>query len=447
MKMQRVVWYEGMKLDPHHFQQADRYNQYYINSRIDFINSNFWGFKLIQIDAAAIAGGLFGLTNCSGIMQDGIVFNMPVNDPLPKVRNFEEFFSATSEKLDVYLAIQVENNAGSNCQLNESSVGNSSRFILQNIDLLDYNTGSNLRSIGLGKPNFQYKFGEESLESYSSIKIGELIRSSDGKYYFDQNFIPTLLDISTSNALMQHSRNVLGAIISKSKELRNQASIKKPDLSMIQVEILLMLQTVNSFIHLLNYYISSGSIHPENLYMLFLNIAGQLSTFSNLGVRISELPIYDHKHLTEIFNQVVNEINMILNIQKTVERKDIIIPLRRQAETLFVGQLSPAHLSAEFYIAVTGEMAEKKIIADLPKNIKISAYEEIFAVHQAGIQGLTVEYIARPPAGVSINEKAHYFKINKEGRFWDKISSKSNIAFFIAAEFKQLQMELVLLTS
>ena len=82
---------------------------------------------------------------------------------------------------------------------------------------------------------------------------------------------------------------------------------------------------------------------------------------------------------------------------------------------------------------------------ELPKNIKISAYEEIFAVHQAGIQGVNIEYVARPPVGISVKEKAHYFKVIKEGRFWDKIVSKNNIAFFIASEFKSLQMELVLL--
>ena len=136
---------------------------------------------------------------------------------------------------------------------------------------------------------------------------------------------------------------------------------------------------------------------------------------------------------------------MMLNVQKTVERKDVVIPLRRQAETLFVGQLSPDQIPAQFFLAVTGDIPEKKIITELPKNIKVSAFEEIFAVHQAGIQGVTVEYIARPPAGVSVNDKAHYFKINKDGRFWEKIVQKNNIAFFIASEFKSLQMELVLL--
>ncbi|MCW9064663.1 MAG: type VI secretion system baseplate subunit TssK [Ignavibacteriaceae bacterium] len=443
--MQRIVWFEGMKLDPHHFQQADRYNQYYFNKRLALINSNYWGLKEIQIDNAALAGGGFNLIACAGVMPDGMLFNMPANDPLPKQRGFEDLFSATSEKLDVYLAIQTEHVAGVNIQINESGQMNTSRFSLQNVDVLDYNTGTNMRPIGLGRPNFQFKFGDESLEEYSSIKIGEISRSSDGKFTMETNFIPSVIEISASPALMNHSRNILGALVSKSKELRKQASVQKPEISIVQVEILLMLQSVNTFIPLLNYYNSSTHIHPENLYMLFLNIAGQLSTFSNLGVKTEELPSYEHKHLTELFNQVVNEINGMLNVQKTVERKDVVVALRKQAETLFVGQLSPAYITAQFFLAVSGDIPEKKIITDLPKNIKISAYEEIFAVHQAGIQGVTVEYIARPPAGVSVKEKAHYFKINKEGRFWDKITSKNNIAFFIASEYKSLQLELVLL--
>ena len=79
MKMQRIVWFEGMKLDPHHFQQADRYNQYYINKRLTLINSNYWGLKEIQIDNAALAGGVFNLIACSGVMPDGMLFNIPKN--------------------------------------------------------------------------------------------------------------------------------------------------------------------------------------------------------------------------------------------------------------------------------------------------------------------------------------------------------------------------------
>ncbi|RPI70153.1 MAG: hypothetical protein EHM47_12615, partial [Ignavibacteriales bacterium] len=144
---------------------------------------------------------------------------------------------------------------------------------------------------------------------------------------------------------------------------------------------------------------------------------------------------------------VNDDINAMLQVEKTLERKDIIIPLRKQAETLYIGQLTSNQVQAQFFLAVSGDMPEKKIITELPKNIKIAAYEEIFAVNQAGIQGVTVEYIARPPSGVAVNEKTHYFRINKEGRFWDKVIAKNNIAFFLASEFKMLKMELVLLLS
>jgi type VI secretion system protein ImpJ len=444
--MQKVVWFEGMKLDPHHFQQADKYNHYYVNTKFGFLNSNFWGLKELQVDSAALAGGTFNLINCIGIMPDGIIFNMPANDSVPKARNFEEFFAAIAEKLDVYLTIPMEHESGNNCNLEETGSVNSLRYSIQNSEVLDYNTGTNIRSIGIGKPNFQLKFGEESLEDYSAIKIGEISRSSEGKYMMEDKYIFPCIEISASGELLEKSRDVLSALISKSKELRTQASVNKPDLSITRVEILLMLQTVNSFIPPLNYYISSMHIHPENLYIFFLNMIGQLSTYSYLGMKAEKVPTYNHKHLTEIFNQVVDEIHSLLNIQKSEERKDIVIPLRRQAETLFVGKLAPNYIPAQFFIAVTGDLPERKIISELPKNIKISAYEEIFAVIQAGIQGVTIEHIVRPPVGISINEKAHYFKINKEGRFWEKISSKNDIAFYIASEFKALEMELVILT-
>ncbi|MGE5797885.1 MAG: type VI secretion system baseplate subunit TssK, partial [Ignavibacteria bacterium] len=57
MKLQKVVWFEGIKLDADHLQQAERYNQYYVNTRIHIINPHYWGFTDFQLDEAALAGG------------------------------------------------------------------------------------------------------------------------------------------------------------------------------------------------------------------------------------------------------------------------------------------------------------------------------------------------------------------------------------------------------
>lgn len=446
MKMQQVVWFEGMKLDPHHFQQMDRYQQYYINSKLRYAFPYAWGINELIIDSAILAGGAFGIVSCSGIMPDGILFNMPGNDPVPKTRSFADLFAATSENMEVFLAIPAENQSGNNCQLSESQNHHNTRFYLQNSDIPDFNSGTNIRPIGIVKPNFQFRFGDEFLDGFVSIKIAEVIRNSDGKFTINKNYICPTMSSQNSELLMEYLREILGGLISKTRELRTQASIQKQELSLTQVEILLMLHSINTVIPLLTYYYKSPHIHPENLYMLFLNLAGQLSTFSNMGIKQEDYPTYDHKHLYEIFSNLVDEIQSMLNVQKTLTRRDITIPLRKQSDSIYIGQLSPNYMSAHFYLAVHGDMPEKKIITEFPKNIKISSYEEIFAVSQAGIQGVTVEYIARPQQGVTVNEKAHYFKINKEGRFWDKIVAKNNIAFFVTTEFKHLQLELILLT-
>ncbi len=185
---------------------------------------------------------------------------MPSNNPLPKSKFFDESFSATAEKLDVYLAIPIENISGNNCQINDSINSNNTRYILQNMEMLDYNNGTNMRSIGIVKPNFQFKFGDESLEDYSYIKIGQINRSADGKYTMDKNYIVPSVSILASEAFNELYRDILGALISKSKELRNLASIHKPELNLTQIEILLILQTINTYIPLLNYYYSSKNI-------------------------------------------------------------------------------------------------------------------------------------------------------------------------------------------
>ena len=62
-------------------------------------------------------------------MPDGMIFNIPENDPVPKSRNFEEIFSATSERLEVYLVLPVEHTSGKNCHLDESQLNDSLRYV------------------------------------------------------------------------------------------------------------------------------------------------------------------------------------------------------------------------------------------------------------------------------------------------------------------------------
>ena len=444
VKFQKVVWHEGMKLDPHHFQQWDRYFQYNLNNRIDTVNINNWGFNELQIDSAALANGNFSLVECSGVMPDGLYFNIPKNEVPPKSRQFEDFFEATDDKLEVFLAIPLEQITGNNCQLEDISGNRITRYTLQTIELLDDNVGSNLRQIGIARPNFYIKFGNEIFEEFSVLKIGDIEHSSDGTFLMNKDFIPTSLSLSTSESMMHCLRELLGALVAKSKELNSQLNPNKREISLADVEILLLLQIINTYIPIINQYYTISHYHPELVYSMFLRLGGQLSTLmTGSGISPIDLKPYNHKNLSEVFHHLYNQLMTLLNIEKKISKPDIIIPLQKQSDSLYIANLSQEQIDSQLFIIVKSSMSENKIISEFSNNIKIAAHEEIFAVHQAGLQGVNIEYISRPPSGLSIDPENHYFKILKSGRLWGKIVEKQTIAFFLAAEFTQVELQLI----
>jgi hypothetical protein len=68
---QKVIWQEGMFLQPQHFQQQDRYLEYLI-SRHNFLSKScHWGVSHLKINNDLLKLGKFGLIECSGILPDG----------------------------------------------------------------------------------------------------------------------------------------------------------------------------------------------------------------------------------------------------------------------------------------------------------------------------------------------------------------------------------------
>ena len=110
----KVLWYEGMTLDPHHFQQWDRYHQDMLNSRVHAISRFNWGVSELAIDEDSLLNGQFNLLRCKGVTTDGLHFDIPPTDPIPNSRNIQENFPATEEALEVFLAIPVEHHGGKN---------------------------------------------------------------------------------------------------------------------------------------------------------------------------------------------------------------------------------------------------------------------------------------------------------------------------------------------
>jgi type VI secretion system protein ImpJ len=79
----KVLWTEGLFLQPHHFQQADRYHEALIAGLARRVSPYAWGVSTLEIDEAALKVGQIALKTVSGLTQDGSVFRVPQAEDHP----------------------------------------------------------------------------------------------------------------------------------------------------------------------------------------------------------------------------------------------------------------------------------------------------------------------------------------------------------------------------
>ena len=58
----KVIWSEGMMLQPHHFQQQSRYHESQLRYSSSLCRPHFWGICSIEIDKSHLKNGKFSLT-------------------------------------------------------------------------------------------------------------------------------------------------------------------------------------------------------------------------------------------------------------------------------------------------------------------------------------------------------------------------------------------------
>lgn len=79
----KVVWAEGMFLQPQHLQQQERYLERLLEARVRAAAQYGWGYTELALDEALLATGRVGLARARGVFPDGTPFSIPGADEAP----------------------------------------------------------------------------------------------------------------------------------------------------------------------------------------------------------------------------------------------------------------------------------------------------------------------------------------------------------------------------
>ncbi|HXD33107.1 MAG TPA: type VI secretion system baseplate subunit TssK [Pyrinomonadaceae bacterium] len=443
-RYRKLVWNEGMLLSPHHFQQWDNYYEELLISRFASVMPYEWGVLDIQANNEAIANGSFDLVRCRAVMPDGLVINIPETDPAPAARAVQEHFDPSLERLPVHLAVPAKRAGAINFQQNGGAPDQMVRYSQTLGTLPDETTGENDQQLAFARSNLRLLFGDELQSGYTSIKIAELERTPTGHLKLAENYIPPALNVRSSLWLENLLRQLVEILVAKSSSLgeqRRQRTTSLADFTTSEVAVFWLLHTVNSAVPTFAHLFHTGVVHPERLYVAMAELAGKLMTFTP-DRHPKNIVRYEHLDLYGTFSRLGLEIRDLL--ETVIPTRCVPIPLERVRESLYAGRVTDDRLLKEagFFLGLRADIAEVKLIERVPRVIKIASRDTIDVVIQSALPGVTLTHASPPPAPIPTRPKFHYFALDTNGVFWERIAGSKALAVWVPEEFKDEMVEM-----
>ena len=444
-QMQPVLWTKGVLLSPQHFQTQDRFFEDLLEFQLSTLVFSPWGFRHLEIDREALAGGNFAIAAASGIFPDGLLFDMPLSDPTPPPKQLEGAFAADQKTLDVYLAIPEYRYGGHN--VSAALRERDTRYRAEELLRRDETTGQSERPIQIARKNVRILFEGESAEGSILLRVARLTRTASGDHQLVPAFVPPLIDIEASEYLMSVARRLVEILAAKSTQLsgmRRQRNQSLADFGIADVASFWLLYTINSHLPALRHVYETRRGHPAALFETMLALAGALTTFS-MRIHPRDLPSYEHDELGTCFTKLDEQLRELL--ETVVPASTVSIPLRVVQPSVHAAALDQdKYLAApQILLAVSGPGRAADLVQRIPNLLKVSAAGQLDHLIRQALAGITLSYVPVPPSAVPVKLNYHYFLLQKSGPEWEAVSRARNIAAYVPAELGDLQLELVIL--
>jgi type VI secretion system protein ImpJ len=438
--MQPVIWSKGTFLTPQHLQAQDLYLENTLRFRLDALTSFTYGFTSLVMDLTGLATGEIAVGHASGIMPDGLLFDMPDSDRLPKPRNIAEFFSKDTSAIDVYLSIPSYRYRGLNVSAKDETAGTRYGSELQFIR--DENTGSSEKPVQVARKNFSFLFEGENREGNSTLRIARVKRTRASTFELDPLFVPPLLNCAANEYVFGIARRLTETLSSRSRELaeaRRQKSEIQADFTASEIENFWLLYTVNSFLPVVRHVLETRQGHPEMLFSTILSLAASLTTFST-RVQPRDLPNYNHEDLSDCFMQLEEKLRFLL---EAAPPNFVSLPLKQDQPSLFTTQLDDDRLlvNTKLYLAISAEMNKADLIQKGPVLLKACSTNQIEEIVKRALQGLPLTH-ARP-GSIPMKLKHQYFAVSQTGSCWESLVRSRNFSVYVPADFPDPQLELI----
>jgi type VI secretion system protein ImpJ len=430
----KVVWSEGLFLQPQHLQQQERYLERVVRGATAGVVPFAYGLTHLTIDTDLLALGKFAVRSASGILPDGTPFNIPDDTDHPPTIDVPE----TVKNSVVYLVLPSRLQDAVDT-VSADRMETAARFSSGEREVID--TTSDNRSVAtvpIAKLRIRYALEHESRAGHVAIGLATVVEvRPDKAVVLDEAYIrpvmlcnvsPLLAGFLTQlQGLLHHRAEALAGRVSDSAT-RGAAEIS--DYLIHRYEPLITHMTA-----------AAGQIHPESLYRVLLSLAGEIATFTESRKRPPVFPPYRHDDLNATFRPVIAALRQALST--VISSNAVPIPLQERKYGIRVGPIPDRSLvtDATWVLVIKAQVPPETLRRGFPNQCKIGPVEQIAELITAALPGIAVAPLPVVPRQLPYYAGRSYFELDRSGPYWQALARSGGIAIHVAGDLPGLEME------
>jgi type VI secretion system protein ImpJ len=402
-----------------------------------------WGFSRIVLDREALAGGSLVLTGATGILPDGLPFDVPRSDPQPAPKPLEDFWRPDQSSMAVYLGVPEHRVGGHNVSM--EGTARQTRFFSEVVMRRDENTGLAEKPLQLARRNLRLIVEGEARDEGSSLQVARVLRTASGELQLDPEFVPPLLDLAASERLMSLARRLVEILAAKSSDLagtRRQRNRSLADFGASDVANFWLLYTVNTHLPELRHLYEVRKRAPGVAVRALLGLAGALTSFSTRCSRgPARLRPCGPRGVLRSAGRVIREL-----LETVVPANHLTLPLRRTDALLHATALDDDRSSQPpRCCSRCAALPPDEIVRRVPQLFKVSAADQIDQLIRQALPGM-----AAAPQPLSAERAADQARLSvlRHGPRRTGLgtgSRRSEPRGYVPSDFPDPQLELVVL--
>ncbi len=427
-----VHWHEGLFLQPHHLQAADRHWAELVQTCEQWDHQYHYGVRTLEFSREAIGNYQFQVNVCHARMKDGTLIALDPGQEPDRVDLKEAF--AGKPAVRVYLAIPKLKMGQAN--VSSGGDGGRCRYAEGKQGVQDESYGGNEQEVPLKDLNVRVLLETQDLAGYEVLPIAQVERAGEKEAapQLDATYIPPVLAIDAWPPLGRDIVRAIYDVIGKKIEVLSEQVVNRGITLTSQepgdLDRLLMLAQLNAAYATLHVLTFASGVHPLTAYTELVRIVGQLSIFSPER-RPPAIPNYDHDDLAGIFSWVKKQIELLLLSIRDYEYE----------QRFFIGEGQGMKVSLEsrwlgpdwqWYVGVMrGSLTPEQCVALLSPgalNWKLGSSRQVETLFKFGQIGLQLTPLPQAPRALPPSKDWVYYQVARGNAAWNDVLATQTLA-------------------